>query len=103
MEHFEMHVEDTADLILQLTKEGPNKVWNGLEPKKHDRDITNNDFALIDEMSGLTDFLDNFMMAHNLPETKRDRIRARMHRYSGEKDKREAKQELYMSMFGDQR
>ena len=46
-----------------------------------------NDCALIDEISGLTDFLDNFMQAHNLPETKRDRIRARMFRYTGDKDK----------------
>ena len=102
MEHFEMHVEKTQDLIVELTQKGP-AVWHGLEHKTEDRDITLNDFALIDEMSGLTDFLDNFMMAHNLPETKRDRIRAKMYRYTGDKDKSEAKQELYMSMFGDQR
>ena len=100
MEHFEVHKEATEDLILELTKKGP-AVWEGLEPKQQEHSINLNDFALIDEISGLTDFLDNFMLTHNLPETKRDRIRARMFRYTGDKDKSVAKQELYMSMFGD--
>ena len=102
MEHFETHVEKTQDLVVELTQKGP-AVWKGLKPKREDRELTLNDCALIDEISGLTDFLDNFMHQHNLPETKRDRIRARMFRYEGDKDKLVAKQELYMSMFGDQR
>ena len=88
--------------MAELTTKGPD-VWKGLKPKKVDRDVTINDCALIDEISGLTDFLDNFMLGKNLPETKRDRIRARMFRYEGNKDKKVAKQELYMSMFGNQR
>ena len=78
-------------------------MFKGLKSKKVEREVTLNDCALIDEISGLTDFLDNFMQMKNLPETKRDRIRARMFRYQGTKDKSVAKQELFMSMFGDQR
>ena len=100
MEHFEQHVEQTQDLIVELTEKGPD-VWKGLKPKKHEREVTVNDCALIDEISGLTDFLDNFMQNMNLPETKRERIRARMFRYEGDKDKAVAKQELYISLFGD--
>ena len=95
MEHFEVHTEATQDLIVELTQIGP-AIWNGLKRSEQKTAITLDEIALIDEISGLTDFLDNFMQAHNLPETKRDRIRARMFRYTGEKDKAEAKQELYM-------
>ena len=40
-----------------------------------------NDFALIDEMSGLTTYLENFMNSHDMPETSKDRIKAYMHHY----------------------
>ena len=50
------------------------------EKKRH---ITMNDFALIDDMSGLNDYLDNFMMSQPMPETNKDRIRVRMLRYDG--------------------
>ena len=103
MEHFETHVEKTQDLIVELTQKGP-AVWKGLKnAKREERELSVNDCALIDEISGLTDFLDNFMHTHNLPETKRERIKARMFRYEGDKEKSVAKQELYMSLFGDQR
>ena len=102
MEHFELHVEKTQDLVVELTQKGP-AIWKGLKHKTQERELSYDDCALIDEISGLNEFLDNFMQTHNLPETKRDRIRARMFRYSGTKDKAIAKQELYMSMFGDQR
>ena len=102
MEHFEMHVEGVQDLVVDLTNRGP-EVFKGLKSKKEGRELTTDDCALIDEICGLNDFLDNFMQSHNLPETKRDRIRAQMFRYEGPKDKKIAKQELYMSMFGDQR
>ena len=71
-------------------------------PKDHfKKKVTMNDFALIDEMSGLNDFLDNFMMTNPLPETSKDRIRALMVRYDSPKPKEIAMQELKMAMFGD--
>ena len=65
--------------------------------------ITMDDLALIDEMSGLTLFLDNFLLSHDVPETVKDRIRARMIRYSGDKPKDIAMNEFRNKLFGDQR
>ena len=62
MEHFEVHKESLEDLILDLNKQGP-KVFANLPYTEKRREITMNDFALIDEMSGLNDYLDNFMMS----------------------------------------
>ena len=63
--------------------------------------ITIDDFALIDELSGLNFFLENFMKTHNISETVKDRIRARMLKYSGAKPKEYALQELRIKIFGD--
>ena len=54
-------------------------------------------------MSGLNDYLDNFMMTQNLPETTKDRIKARMIRYTGKVPKDIALNEPRLSMFGDKR
>ena len=62
MEHFEVHKESLEDLILDLNKQGP-KVFANLPYTEKRREISMNDFALIDEMSGLNDYLDNFMMS----------------------------------------
>ena len=60
MEHFEVHKEQLEDLIIDIEKEGP-KVLMDLPEKKINPVMNTNDFALIDEVSGLTSFLDNFM------------------------------------------
>jgi hypothetical protein len=59
------------------------------------------DFALIDELSGLNLFLNNFMRTHNIPETVKDRIRSRMIPYSGAKPKEVALQELRLKIYGE--
>ena len=59
--------------------------------------------ALIDELSGYTDFLNNFMKNQALPEANRDRIRAYMTEYVGEKPKEQALNEMAIAMFGNQR
>ena len=104
MEHFEVHKERLDDLIVEMAEKGPATFKNVplLAPDTR-RPLSINDFALIDEMSGLTDYLDNFMMSQGLPETTRERIRARIVRYEGPKPKEIAKNELRISMFGDQR
>ena len=71
--------------------------------KKQQKHITMDQLALIDEMSGLTAFLDAHLQSHDMPETIKDQIRARMVRYSGTKPKEIAKNEIRMAMFGDQR
>ena len=102
MEHFEVHKEALEDLIVDLDKRGP-KVFADIPDATRLDAITLDDFALIDEMSGLNDFLDNFMMHHEIPETVKERIRARMVRYSGDKTKEIAANELRNKIFGDQR
>ena len=63
MEHFEMHKENLEDLIVDLDKYGP-KVFVDIPTFEKKPEITLDDFALIDEMSGLNQFLDNFLMSH---------------------------------------
>ena len=58
------------------------------------------DFALIDEISGLTTFLDDYMKTNPIPEHIKDRIRSRMFRYEGEKPKEIALNEMREVMFG---
>ena len=63
MEHFEVHKEKTEDLILELNERGP-VIFEGLEQEvKRSQPITMNDLALIDEVSGLNEFLENVMMS----------------------------------------
>ena len=61
------------------------------------------DFALIDEISGLNDFLRNHMKNYALSETQKERIKAHMIEYKGPRDKTVALNELSMAMFGDGR
>ena len=60
MEHFEVHKEQLEDLVVEVNKKGP-KVFMDLPNEKPDFTITTNDFALIDELSGLNTWLENFM------------------------------------------
>jgi hypothetical protein len=48
--------------VLDLNKRGP-KVFANLPINERRTHIKITDFALIDEMSGLNDYLDNFMMS----------------------------------------
>ncbi len=89
------------NLILDLDKIGP-KVFVDLplmEPGIPDA-VTLDDFALIDELSGLTLFLENFMQSHDLPQTVRDRIWAHTVKYSGKKPKEIALNELRAKIYG---
>ena len=59
-----------------------------------------NDFALIDEISGLNNFLDQFLVSNDIPETVKERIRSRMFRYNEEKPKEIRLNEIRESIFG---
>jgi len=67
------------------------------------KQTTVDDFALLDEMSGLTLFLDNFLLTHKMPEATRERIAARYLHYEGKKDKTEAMNEMRLSMYSASR
>ena len=103
MEHFEVHKEELEDLIVDMKKEGP-KVFMDLESGentiKKNRKMDLNDFALIDEISGLNTFLNGYMTTQNLPEQVKDRIRARMFTYNSAKPKEVALNEMKNSIFG---
>ena len=100
MEHFEVHKEQLEDLIIDVDKFGP-RIWADIPDGRERQEIvTLDDFALIDELSGLNQFLENFMLCHDIPETVKDRIRSRMITYSGAKSKDVAMQELRIKVFG---
>ena len=101
MEHFEVHKEQLEDLIIDVEKFGP-RIWADIPQGAERRDaITLDDFALIDEISGLNMYLDNFMKTQNIPETVKDRIRTRMFTYSGAKPKDVAIQEMRIKLYGN--
>ena len=103
MEHFEVHKEKTEDLILELNAKGP-AMFEGLEyEKKVHSPMTTNDLALIDEISGLNEFLEGEMLRFNMPEATKARIRARMNEYSGPEPKEIAMNRISMELFGDNR
>ena len=103
MEHFEVHKEQLEDLIVDLDKFGPRILTEISDAKTGKSPVTLDEFALIDELSGLNFYLENFMKGRNMPETVKDRIRARMITYSGAKPKEIAMQELRIKLYGDQR
>ena len=102
MEHFELHKEQLEDLIVDVNKQGP-KVLMDLPEKQKDYNMNLNDFALIDELTGLNTFLEGFLKSNDIPEHIRDRIKARMFKYDGEKPKEVALNELRMQIFGSGR
>ena len=59
--------------------------------------------ALIDEVSGLNTFLNNFMLQHNLPEATKARIKAHMFEYNSPVPKDIALNQLRIDTFGDKR
>ena len=52
-----------------------------LPSKEKSESISLNDFAVIDEISGLTTFLNAQLQSNDIPEVVKDRIRARMFIY----------------------
>ena len=106
MEHFETHVEDFQDIIVDLQKEG-YKALEGLEVKEEDDNyVTNNELALIDELSGFTSFTEEFITRNNVPEDLKERLRAHVV-YFKEGDNGETRTEvvnkLYKKLYGSKR
>ncbi len=98
-----MHKEKFEEVTDELDKHGPMIFYNLERVRAPLGNFTQDDMALIDELSGLTDFLNNFMNNQNLPETTREKIRGYMTEYKGEKPKVQALNEMAIAMFGDNR
>lgn len=99
MEHFEVHKEQLEDLIVDMQKNGP-KVLMDLPPKEVDRTMNLNQFAIIDEICGLNNFLEGFLAMNDVPETVKARIRARMFTYDSDVPKEIALNEMRETLFG---
>ena len=84
--------------------QGP-KVLIDIPDKKltFDKTLTIHDLALIDEFSGLTGFMDNYLQSHDLPEATKERIRARYLHYNGKEDKTVALNRMRIAMYGTSR
>ena len=90
-------------MIVDMNDKGP-AVFDGVHSRRQKtKNLTMDDFALIDEISGLNDFLRNHMNTQAMSETQKDRIRAHMNEYKGPKDKLVAMNEMALSMYGDGR
>ena len=103
MEHFEMHKEHLERVTDELDKHGPMIFYNLERTATPPGKFTENDLALIDELSGYNNVLNNFMQEQNLPETTREKFRVYMREYKGDKPKEVALNEMAISMFGGQR
>ena len=106
MEHFEMHKEKLEDLVCDMNEKGPavfdnlRSYHNHRAPKTQEEFM--NDMAIIDELSGITDFIENHMETEAMSETQRDRFRAHLYKYKG-KDKLKDLNKIAISLYGDQR
>ena len=65
--------------------------------------ISEDDLALIDEISGLNYFLTSMLRHNDIPESTKQRIRARMNVYSGTRPKEVAMNDLRTKVFGEYR
>ena len=66
MEHFEMHVEQTQDLLLEVKEKG-KATFDNLDIKFELAPITQDHLAFIDELSGLKDLTEIFINSNNIP------------------------------------
>ena len=74
-----------------------------LPEKPQDFKTSTDDFALIDEITGLNTFLEGYLSSSDIPETVKDRVRAKMFTYKGEKPKEVALNEIREVIFGSGR
>ncbi len=103
MEHFEVHKEQLEDLIVDMNTQGSKAFAEIDDDKPKDKNyISADELALIDEISGLTNFLDNFLIQQNLPQVVRSRIESHINRYSGEKSREVAMNEMRIALMGPQ-
>ena len=106
MEHFETHVEDFQDIIVDLHKDGYTALEN-LEVEMEDRNfLTESELALVDELSGFTNFIEETVTRNAIPEDLKERLRSHVV-YFKEGDNGETRDEvvnkLYKKLYGSKR
>ena len=101
MEHFEVHVEQLQDLLVELNKEGAKAFNKYPAIQEEEPEVTIDELAYIDELSGFTDFIDQYLATNNFPEHIQSKIRSRVTHYSGEKTKDQIRYDLYKKQYGD--
>ena len=86
--------------MVDIMKEGPKAL--DAPPTKHcgDFEITQDDYAYIDETSGLTDFIEHYLGENQVPETIRAKLRSRVTPYTGTKSKETIAYEFHEKLMG---
>ncbi len=95
MEHFEVHTEKLQDLMLDIKKEGTKALAvPDSSPVEDSTVLTQNERAMIDEMSGLTDFVEQIVQANKVPEHMQARMRAEINYFTPDADKAKVRYQL---------
>ena len=105
MEHFEIHTEQLQDLIVELKKDG-TKAFDGIQESDADfkaMDLNQDDLAWLDDVSGLSGFIEDLIKNNSVPQATIDQLRARVIPYSGAKSKEQVDFEAHEKFFGRQR
>ena len=101
MEHFEVHKEHLEDLIVDLDKKGPKFFADIPDVESNKEQVTIEDLALINEISGLTNFIDRVLQTNDVPEHVKNKISSQILRYDSVKPREIAMNELRIKLFGD--
>ncbi|CAI2381671.1 unnamed protein product [Moneuplotes crassus] len=95
MEHFEVHTEKLQDVFLDIKKDGTKALANLPQPKEQDHGpLTVNERAMIDEISGLTDYVEQIISANDFPEHIQDKMRSEVTYYTPDADKEKVRFQL---------
>ena len=100
MEHFEVHMEKLQDVLVEIQKEGSSVLENLPEQKVKKGIITQDEMAMIDEISGLTDYIEMVWRSTNIPEGIQNELRSNVTPYTPGVDKAKVRYQLYEKIYG---
>ena len=99
MEHFEVHTEKLQDLLVDINKEGAKVLDNLPAPaRKTLSPLSQNELAMVDEMSGLTDFVETIIRDNDLPEHVISKMRGQVVNYTDDVDYQKTRYNLYKKL-----
>ena len=103
MEQFEVHTEQLQDLLIEMQTKGAAVFDNLAEVPDNRFEVTEDHLAYIDEVSGFTGFIEDFVRANSMPEHIANRLRSHAYHYTGEKSREEIVWEINQAKFGSSR